>query len=200
MFVHLNSVLLNGILKKISHSHKVRGEQFYDGLLEVERMSGNIDLLPVTIPERLMQGMYFSEDEFVTIEGTIRSYDKFVEGRMRLCVCVFVARIQVEYADSRNNVSLEGVIYRLPTYRMTPYGRQITDLMIALNMGFGKTSYIPAIAWGKDAEYASHFEAGDTAQIEGRLQSRDYEKRTGDMVVMRTAIELSIVKIKYKKT
>ena len=157
-------------------SHEVMNEPFYTGTLLVKRLSGAVDRLPVTIPGKLM-GLLPEENAQLLMTGQVRSYNKVVEGAGRLMVTLFVQGISPSPDnDTLNKVSLTGALCKPPIYRSTPFGREICDMMLAVNRAFGKSDYIPCIAWGRNAQYASRFNVGDRVRLTGRLQSREYQK------------------------
>jgi len=157
-------------------SHEVMNEPFYTGTLLVKRLSGAVDRLPVTIPGKLM-GLLPEENTQLLMTGQVRSYNKVVEGAGRLMVTLFAQGITPSPDnDTLNKVSLTGALCKPPIYRSTPFGREICDMMLAVNRAFGKSDYIPCIAWGRNAQYASRFNVGDRVRLTGRLQSREYQK------------------------
>ena len=157
-------------------SHEVMNEPFYTGTLMVRRLSGAVDRLPVTIPGTLM-GLLPEEDCQLMMTGQVRSYNKVVDGARRLMVTLFVQSVAPSPDnDTLNRVTLTGALCKPPIYRSTPFGREICDMMLAVNRAFGKSDYIPCIAWGRNAQYASRFGVGDRVRLTGRLQSREYQK------------------------
>ena len=157
-------------------SHEVMNEPFYTGTLLVKRLSGAVDRLPVTIPGKLL-GMLPEREAQLILTGQVRSYNKVVEGAGRLMVTLFTQSIAPSPDnDTLNRVSLTGALCKPPIYRSTPFGREICDMMLAVNRAFGKSDYIPCIAWGRNAQYASRFAVGDKVRLTGRLQSREYQK------------------------
>jgi len=157
-------------------SHEVMNEPFYTGTLAVKRLSGTVDRLPVTIPGKLM-GLLPQESCQLLMSGQVRSYNKVIDGAGRLMVTLFVQGITPSADnDTLNKVSLTGTLCKPPIYRSTPFGREICDMMLAVNRAFGKSDYIPCIAWGRNAQYASRFSVGDRVRLTGRLQSREYQK------------------------
>ncbi len=157
-------------------SHEVMNEPFYTGTLLVKRLSGAVDRLPVTIPGKLL-GMLPERETQLILTGQVRSYNKVVEGAGRLMVTLFTQSIAPSPDnDTLNKVSLTGALCKPPIYRSTPFGREICDMMLAVNRAFGKSDYIPCIAWGRNAQYASRFAVGDRVRLTGRLQSREYQK------------------------
>ena len=173
-------------------SHEVMNEPFYAGTLLVKRLSGAVDRLPVTIPGKLM-GLLPEENSQLLVTGQVRSYNKVVDGAGRLMVTLFVQSLALSPDnDTLNRVTLTGALCKPPIYRSTPFGREICDMMLAVNRAFGKSDYIPCIAWGRNAQYASRFSVGDRVRLTGRLQSREYQKllENGEYL-LRNAYEVS---------
>ena len=174
-------------------SHEVMNEPFYSGTLLVKRLSGAVDRIPVTIPGKLLAVTEPDYEHLMLMTGQVRSYNKVVDGSGRLMVTLFVQSMtQTRENDTMNKVSLVGVLCKPPIYRSTPFGREICDMMLAVNRAFGKSDYIPCIAWGRNAQYASRFQVGDKLRLSGRLQSREYQKllENGEYMV-RNAYEVS---------
>ena len=162
---------------ELTLSHEVMSEPFYTGTLLVRRLSGAVDQLPVTIPGKLMPLLPEGGDGLMQFTGQVRSYNKVVGGAGRLMVTLFAQSIvETHENDTLNKVALTGALCKPPIYRSTPFGREICDMMLAVNRAFGKSDYIPCIAWGRNAQYASRFSVGDRLRITGRLQSREYQK------------------------
>lgn len=174
-------------------SHEVMNEPFYTGTLIVKRLSGTVDRLPVTLPGKLICDSHLPLDSLLLVSGQVRSYNKVIEGAGRLMVTMFVQNIALTHDnETLNRVELTGALCKPPIYRSTPFGREICDMMLAVNRAFGKSDYIPCIAWGRNAQYASRFQVGDKVKITGRLQSREYQKlmENGEYMV-RNAFEVS---------
>ena len=173
-----NRIVAAGRLEgALTLSHEVMNEPFYTGTLAVRRLSGAVDHLPVTIPGKLMGLLPEDPDRLMLISGQVRSYNKVVDGAGRLMVTLFVQGAQeTSDNDTLNRVTLAGALCKPPVYRSTPFGREICDMMLAVNRAFGKSDYIPCIAWGRNAQYASRFNVGDHLRLTGRLQSREYQK------------------------
>ena len=174
-------------------SHEVMNEPFYTGTLLVKRLSGAVDRLPVTIPGKLLAVVQPDYDRLLLITGQVRSYNKVVDGSGRLMVTLFAQSMaETRENDTMNKVNLVGVLCKPPIYRSTPFGREICDMMLAVNRAFGKSDYIPCIAWGRNAQYASRFSVGDKIRLTGRLQSREYQKllENGEYMI-RNAYEVS---------
>ena len=174
-------------------SHEVMNEPFYTGTLAVKRLSGAVDRLPVTLPGKLLACVPPVEGQLVTVSGQVRSYNKVIDGAGRLMVTLFAQSITpAQESDTLNKVTLEGALCKPPIYRSTPFGREICDMMLAVNRAFGKSDYIPCIAWGRNAQYAARFGVGDRICLTGRLQSREYQKllENGETIT-RSAYEVS---------
>ncbi len=161
------------------------------------RLSGQADVLPVTISERLIQGNDFKIGSTICALGQFRSYNKLEGGRSRLMLTVFVREI-VENAPSGNpnSIVLSGYICKPPVYRTTPFNREIADLLVAVNRAYNKSDYIPCIAWGRNARFVQNLKVGDRVALSGRIQSREYQKRLSETeAVTMTAYEVSVSKL-----
>ena len=174
--------------------HEAFGEKFYYVTLSVPRLSGAMDLLPVTLSERLLDGVMPSQGDTLCIQGQVRSYNKIVEGAGRLLITAFAQRIaEIDERENPNQIQLTGTLCKTPAYRTTPFGREIADMMLAVNRAYGKSDYIPCITWGRSARFASKLRVGDRITLTGRLQSRGYQKQLADgSVVEKTAYEVSV--------
>lgn len=197
-----NYVYIAGRMKtEAEYSHTVYGEGFYTFFMEIERLSGKTDIVPVTVSERILGFSPVYKDEFFAVEGQLRSYNRKIEGdKTRLMITVFVKNIyhaeEIDTMRNTNEIKIEGFICKPPVYRVTPLGREITDILVAVNRAFGKSDYIPCIAWGRNAKYAGEYITGDKVLINGRLQSRIYEKHLEDGTTEeRTAYEVSVCAI-----
>jgi primosomal replication protein N len=194
-----NSVSVAGRLCNLKLSHKIYGEAFYTFVLECARLSEKTDLLPVTVSERLLEQHPFYDGALVSVKGQLRSYNKLVDGRARLYLTIF-AREMAESPNTVNEIELKGFICKPPVFRVTPFGREITDLLVAVNRAYNKSDYIPSIVWGRNARYAASFEVGDKITMSGRVQSREYEKQLENgEVTVRTAYEVSVARL-HKET
>ena len=180
--------------------HEVFGEQFYRMELKVPRLSGTYDLLPVTVSERLIEGEVAPGMQ-IGISGQLRSYNKVIGGSGRLLLTAFAQQLETpDETQNPNTVQLVGAICKPPSFRTTPFGREIADLMLAVNRSFGKSDYIPCIAWGRTARYAATLQVGDKLRIQGRFQSREYQKQMPDgNVINRIAYEVSISRLSCLK-
>ena len=166
----------------------------------VRRLSNSDDRIPLMISERLIDVTQDYRGEYITVNGQFRSYNKHDENKNHLVLSVFVREITFveEELDGAktNNIMLDGYICKNPIYRKTPLGREIADLLLAVNRPYGKSDYIPCICWGRNARYASNFEVGEHVQIFGRIQSREYVKKiTETETEKRTAYEVSVSKL-----
>lgn len=179
-------------------SHRVMDEDFYKFTVKVPRLSNTYDLLPVTISEKLMDE-WLLDGVKVKVIGQLRSYNKYSDTGTHLVLTVFVKEIdraELGTGENPNEIFINGFICKSPVYRKTPFGREITDLIVAVNRAFNRSDYIPAIAWGRNAVYAEKLDVGTNVQIWGRLQSREYIKRISeDETETRIAYELSITKM-----
>ena len=188
-----NRVTLTGkIYDEPRYSHEVYGEGFYELRLDVPRLSGQSDLLPVTISERLMDDINMDVGEEITVEGQFRSYNKLEEIKSKLMLTVFARSICEKRTDvNPNTVELP------PMYRTTPFKREISDLLIAVNRAYNKSDYIPCIAWGRNARFVNTLSVGDRIELVGRIQSREYQKVSEtNGVITKTAYEVSVSGLK----
>ena len=192
-----NALTLCGVIEtEPTLDHEVFGEHFYRLDVSVPRLSGAQDILPVTISERLMNSQV-TPGVRVGIVGQLRSYNKVMGGAGRLLLTAFVQRLVApDETENPNLIRLTGAICKPPAFRTTPFGREITDLMLAVNRAFGKSDYIPCIAWGRTARYAAGLHVGDKLEVQGRFQSREYQKQMPDgSVINRVAYEVSLSRL-----
>lgn len=200
-----NLTLVGKITEEKKFSHEIYGEKFYTFGLSVPRLSGNADVIPITISERLFKEDELVVDKKIRIKGQFRSYNSYEENRNRLILTVFAKDIeflesQEEIVASKdlvsNEVILIGFICKTPIYRQTPFGREITDILLAVNRAYNKSDYIPCIAWGRNARFCSKMPVGTEVKITGRIQSRIYEKKHEDGTIeSRVAYEISIANL-----
>lgn len=196
-------VLIGNIVSEKTFSHEIYGESFYLFNLEIPRLSGNEDIIPITISERLIANFDLSIGKKVVVEGQFRSYNSYENEKNRLVLTVFAKDI-MEYKEQEkeeeaekekvsNEVVLNGYICKRPIYRKTPFGREIADILLAVNRAYNKSDYIPCIAWGRNARFCENMEIGTEVKVVGRVQSRTYEKKFEDgRVEQRVAYEVSI--------
>jgi len=194
------------IYSDFEFSHELYGEGFYRFDVEIFRLSDASDILPVTISERIINMSNTTVGTWVYITGQIRSYNNYVEAdrRNKLVLTVFARDVEILTREEEpdqldvnpNDVYLNGFICKPPIYRTTPFGREIADMLLAVNRSYNKSDYIPCIAWGRNARYAGKLEVGSNIRIWGRMQSRPYQKRyeSGE-VLEKTAYEVSISKL-----
>lgn len=204
--VETNMVRLVGkIASDKEFSHEMYGEGFYSMEVEVPRLSDSVDLLPVTVSERLILNMDLAIGQYVVLEGQLRSYNRYIDNSNRLVLTIFVKDVYIPEEDELeeilrkpNEIFLDGYICKKPIYRTTPFGREITDILIAVNRSYNKSDYIPCIAWGRNARFCENMLVGDHIRLWGRVQSREYQKKlsTGE-VETRMAFEVSISKLEY---
>ena len=197
-----NLVNLRGELDNdLEFSHEIFGEKFYNTKIKINRLSDSYDVLPITVSDRLLQDIDFENNKFVSVVGQLRSYNKNINNKNRLVLTVFAREIkqldEIEENKDPNSIFLDGYICKSPVYRKTPLGREITDLLVAINRPYNKSDYIPSIVWGRNAKFAKSLKIGDRIQMWGRVQSREYEKKIDDgQVLKKVAYEVSISKIK----
>lgn len=199
-----NQVTLSGeIVSNFEFSHEVYGEGFYTAMIASERTSGQKDIVPIVASERIVDAREDWMGRFVKVSGQFRSYNKREGDKNRLVLSVFVrefediTEVQEEFEFRHDNdIFLDGYICKQPTYRKTPLGREISDFLIAVNRPYGKSDYIPCICWGRNAVYVGDLEVGTRLKIEGRIQSREYQKRiSDDEYETRVAYEVSVSKM-----
>ena len=201
-------VLMGKVTSEKTFSHEIYGERFYIFNMEVARLSNNADIIPVTISERLILDDKLQIGKKILIKGQFRSYNSYENERNKLILTVFAKDILFEEElqkeeeeqevkeEVSNEVVLTGYICKKPIYRQTPFGREIADLLIAVNRAYNKSDYIPAIAWGRTARFCQNIEVGTEVRVIGRVQSRIYEKKFEDGTVeQRVAYEVSIASL-----
>ena len=193
-------VLIGKIISDKTFSHEIYGESFYIFNLEVPRLSGNEDIIPITISERLIANFDLTIGRKVVIEGQFRSYNSYENERNRLVLTVFAKDI-IDYKEEQeenvsNEVVLNGYVCKKPIYRKTPFGREISDILLAVNRAYNKSDYIPCIAWGRNARFCENVAVGTEVRIVGRVQSREYEKKHEDGTVeKKVAYEVSVASL-----
>jgi single-stranded DNA-binding protein len=194
-----NKIYLEGtVASGLDFSHEMYGEKFLTFSLEVMRLSDSKDMLNITISERLLTSFDLSIGNDIIVEGQLRSYNKFVDGANKLILTVFARDIRPcdERSKNPNEIFLDGYICKEPVYRTTPFGREIADVLLAVNRAYNKSDYIPTIAWGRNSRFCQTLSVGDNIRIWGRLQSREYQKKVSDEEVIRkVAYEVSISKM-----
>lgn len=205
--INNNTVQLSGeIVTLPEFSHEVYGEGFYTVKVASKRSSGNVDVLPVSVSERLVDLQSLKVGTYIAVTGQMRTFNKKDDKSDKPHLIMTVFARELEFVDSPeedvNEVYLNGYLCKTPNYRTTPLGREICDVLIAVNRTYGKSDYIPAVTWGRNASYASSLNVGTQIEVFGRLQSRVYNKRVADnadgtfVTEERTAYELSVGKLK----
>ena len=197
-----NKVTLSGeIVSNFEFSHECYGEGFYTAMLASDRLSGKKDIIPIMVSDRIVDVEAEWIGRFAKVSGQFRSYNKHEGGRRHLELSVFAREFkEIEFeheepgnGNDENLIFLDGYICKLPTYRETPTGREIADILLAVNRPYGKSDYIPCIAWGRNARFASGLGVGTRLQVDGRIQSREYQKRiSDDETVTKIAYEVSV--------
>lgn len=193
-----NKVYLKGeIVTEAKFSHEMYGEGFYEMDILVKRLSGQADILPVTISERLIESGNIKVGSVLSALGQFRSYNKLIDGKSKLMLTVFVREIlEEDYLSNPNSIVLSGYICKPPIYRTTPFNREIADVLIAVNRAYNKSDYIPCIAWGRNARFVKNLSVGERVALSGRIQSREYQKKLSETEIKTmTAYEVSISKL-----
>ena len=196
-----NQVMIAGeIISDFTFSHEVYGEGFYMVDVAVNRLSNFADYIPVMVSERLLDVSKDWKGQYISVVGQFRSYNRHEDKKNRLVLSVFARELslvqEVDEDVKSNQIFLDGYICKEPIYRKTPLGREIADLLIAVNRSYGKSDYIPCICWGRNARFASTFAVGTHVQIQGRIQSREYVKKINELETeKRIAYEVSVSKI-----
>lgn len=200
-----NQVTIMGeIVSGFSYSHEIFGEAFYMVDVRVQRLSDSFDVIPMMVSERLIDVTADYQGYFIEVNGQFRSYNRHEERKNRLVLSVFAREIvfveEIEESAKTNQIFLDGYICKPPIYRKTPLGREIADLLLAVNRPYGKSDYIPCICWGRNARFASGFEVGERCQIWGRIQSREYMKKLDEVQAeKRVAYEVSVSKLEVAR-
>mgnify|MGYP001142912352 FL=1 len=205
--INNNNITLVGVVEKEpEYSHEVLGEGFYVFMLKCSRTSDNKDTLPVMISDRLVDIREIKVGQVVTVSGQIRSFNRHIDDvKSKLILSVFARELELAqdvtelpFEENINTVILDGFVCKPPIYRCTPKGREIADILVAVNRPYGKSDYIPCIAWGRNARFAGGLEVGEHIQIQGRFQSREYTKKISDNEIeTRVAYEVSVSRIDY---
>lgn len=196
-----NQVTIMGkIVSDFTFSHEIFGEGFYMVDIQVERLSASADRIPMLVSERLLDVNGDYKGMSVCVNGQFRSYNRHDERKNRLVLSVFARELEfldeIDENEKSNQIYLDGYICKEPIYRKTPLGREIADLLLAVNRPYGKSDYIPCICWGRNARYASNFQVGERCAVWGRIQSREYMKKmSDDQMEKRIAYEVSVSKL-----
>lgn len=179
----------------LSYSHDVYGERFYRFMLRSDRLSQNSDLICVTISEKMLTDISIDIGMHLAVFGQFRSYNNYTGVGNKLVLTLFAKDVTLaEEADEPiNEIYLNGYVCKPIVYRVTPFGREIADILLAVNRAFNKSDYIPCIAWGRNARFVKHLDVGQNIKIWGRMQSREYQKKISESeAVTKTAYEVSI--------
>ncbi|MBQ6999264.1 MAG: single-stranded DNA-binding protein [Clostridia bacterium] len=195
-----NEVFLTGTVdSELTYSHEVYGEGFYSFFIKIFRLSNMCDRINVTVSERLIKDLNLYEGSEISVSGQFRSYNNYSQEGNKLILTVFARDIYLGNSDSEKNpnqIYLNGFLCKQPVYRTTPFGREITDLLLAVNRAYNKSDYIPCIAWGRNARFSSTLSVGDNIKIWGRIQSREYQKKISETEsITKTAYEISVSKM-----
>lgn len=190
------AAVVGDIESEFSYSHESYGECFYSFLVKIPRLSESADIICVTISERILCEEEYKTGDRVKITGQFRSYNNYSDVGNKLILTLF-AKTMEKANDERylNEIILNGFLCKEPVYRTTPFGREITDILLAVNRTHNKSDYIPCIAWGRNAKFAEKLQVGDNIVVTGRMQSREYQKKLEEEVITRTAYEISVSKI-----
>lgn len=192
-----NKVFLSGTLASLPiFSHEIYGESFFEINLNVSRLSHQMDIIPVTISERLFGNLNLQVGTRLSLKGQFRSYNKIVEGHSKLMLTVFAREILDSCEDDVNQIEIAGFVCKNPIYRTTPFKREICDVLLAVNRAYNKSDYLPCIAWGRNARFVKDLDIGQKVFMTGRIQSRQYQKKLDEQnIETRTAFEISISQI-----
>ncbi len=194
-----NKVYLQGkVASSIEFNHSVIDEKFYSFDLDVTRLSGEVDRLPIVISSKLLGGRTLNIGDDFALRGQFRSYNKPMDGRSKLILSVFCREIcEYDAMANPNTITLNGYICKPTIYRVTPFNREISDILLAVNRNYDKSDYIPCIAWGRNAQFVSRLPVGTKLEMEGRIQSRKYNKRIEgqDSPIEMVAYEVSVSKL-----
>ena len=199
--IESNQLLLTGVIATpFSFSHEAYGERFYITYLSIMRFSGNQDLIPIMVSERLVDTTKDLTGEWARVEGDYRSQNLKVNGKSKVSLYAFARTFDISGSfdkDDENDIYLEGFVCKQPSYRKTPLGREITDIVLAVNRPYGKSDYIPCIFWGRNAKFAKECDVSTKLIVSGRIQSREYAKHVEEGVEpeIRTAYEVSASKV-----
>jgi len=192
--INNNYAEISGILTRLPRiSHENRGERFYIFPVAVRRLSGTLDTVNVIAREKLLIGLGLSEGVSLHIFGQLRSFNNKSDQGAKLVISLFARSLVMEPCEDRNDILLHGTICKQPNLRITPMGREICDFMLAVNRRYGRSDYLPCIAWGAKARQVAHYDVGTTIALSGRIQSRQYIKLIDDIPNEKTAYEVSVI-------
>ena len=192
-----NKVYIAGeVTSEPKFSHQVYDEDFYEFDLKVTRLSDSYDIIPVTVGEKLFKNLNIKIGDKISGNGQFRSYNKLEDGKSKLVLTVFLREIlPYEEKENPNVIEITGYVCKEPVFRTTPFNREISDVLLAVNRSYNKSDYLPCIAWGRNARFVKNFKIGDKVVVSGRIQSREYQKKVNNELVTRIAYEVSLNKI-----
>lgn len=196
-----NKVNISGeVVSELKFSHSIYNEGFYEFDLKVVRLSDTFDIIPITISERLLQEYPLKIGDKLSGNGQFRSYNKLEDGKSKLMLTVFLREVY-PYSENNNSnyIEITGYVCKEPVFRTTPFKREISDVLLAVNRCYNKSDYLPCIAWGRNARFVKNFNIGDKVVVQGRIQSREYQKKVNDELITKTAYEVSLNKIELVK-
>lgn len=190
------AAVVGNLESDFSYSHESYGECFYSFLVKIPRLSESADIINVTVSERILCDEEYEIGDKIKITGQFRSYNNYSDVGNKLILTLFAKTMKkAENEKYLNEIILNGFLCKEPVYRTTPFGREITDILLAVNRTHNKSDYIPCIAWGRNAKFAERLQVGDNIVVTGRMQSREYQKKLEEEVITRTAYEISVSKI-----
>lgn len=203
-YIDNNIVKIGGrVISELEFSHEIYEEKFYRFYIETKRMSEISDKLPVIISERIINIEEIKIGSIIVVEGQFRSYNQIIDGRSKLVLSIFAKEFEKtedEKVLTLNDATFIGYICKKPVYRKTPLGREIADVLLAVNRTYKKSDYIPCILWGRNAKYCEQVEIGDMIKLNGRIQSRSYDKKQEDgTVISKVAYEVSVSRLSIKR-
>ena len=203
-YIDNNIVKIGGkVVSELEFSHEIYEEKFYRFYIETKRMSEYSDKLPIIISERIINIEEIKVGNIIVVEGQLRSYNQMIDGRSKLVLSIFAKdfeKTEDERVLTLNDATFIGYICKKPVYRQTPFGREIADVLLAVNRTYKKSDYIPCILWGRNAKYCEQVEIGDMIKLNGRIQSRNYEKKQEDgTTISKVAYEVSVSRLSIKR-
>ncbi len=194
------TTLCGEVVKEPKYSHQMFGEGFYESAIKVPRLSDQVDIIPFTVSERLLGDGMIEVGQTVTLSGQLRSYNKICDGKSKLLLTLFVRDVlENDPERNPNSIDIVGYICKQPIYRTTPFKREICDVLLAVNRAYNKSDYLPCIAWGRNARFIKDVPVGSKVAINGRIQSRNYQKTLENGVQeTRVAYEVSVNRIELE--
>ena len=189
------AMLLGSVSEMPQFSHESRGERFYQFSLDVNRLSGAVDTIHIIARDKLLDDLMIGGGSKLRVEGELRSFNNKSGVGPKLIITVFARELCFTDGADENVIELTGTLCKAPNYRVTPMGREICDLMLAVNRRYGRSDYLPCIAWGASAREAAGWQVGDCVRLTGRIQSRKYVKCIDGETVEKVAYEVSVIEI-----